>query len=225
MLVVPDTNAVHQDPFFEKGHITTIIANEEVARIRLMIPEVVVDELRGHVEEQLNDLEKRERSLYQEFASISGQTHSHNLHITPEQKRAVLDRFDQRIKQFREEGRILAYPSISPQKLANRSIRDRRPFQSSGSGNQKSDRGMRDTLIWLTLKEHLKKTDDTVPQILFATEDTVFVVKEENRLQNRLHESLVYEIENEGVPRDSIIIRHKIEDVITEFISPPRNIE
>ena len=80
---------------------------------------------------------------------------------------------------------------------------------------------MRDTFIWLTLKEHLKRTDDTVPQILFATEDTVFVGEKENTL----HESLVYELENEGFPRDSVIIRHKLEDVITEFISPLRNIE
>ena len=80
---------------------------------------------------------------------------------------------------------------------------------------------MRDTLIWLTLKEQLKRSDDTVPQILFATEDTVFIVKEENRLQNRLHESLVYELEKEGVSRDSVTIRRKLEDVI-EFISTPR---
>ena len=80
---------------------------------------------------------------------------------------------------------------------------------------------MRDTLIWLTLKEQLKRSDDTVPQILFATEDTVFIVKEENRLQNRLHESLVSELEKGGVPRDSVIIRHKLNDVIG-FISTPR---
>lgn len=214
MLVVPDTNALYQDRFFEKQDITTIIDTEEVACIRLMVPEVVVDELRGQVEKQLNNLETTERKLCQEFASISGQTHLRNVHITLEQKRAVLDRFDRRIKQFREEGRILVYPSISPRELADRSIRDRRPFQSSGSGNQKSDRGMRDTLIWLTLKEHLERTDDTAPQILFATEDTAFVVKEENRL----HESLVDELENEGFPGGSVIIRGKLNDVISEFI-------
>ena len=223
MLVVPDTNALYQDRFFEKQRITTIIGKEKDAHIRLMVPEVVVDELRGQVEKQLNNLENTERKLCQEFASISGQKHLCNVHITLEQKQAVLDRFNQRVKQFREEGRILAYPSISPRELADRSIRNRPPFQSSGRGNQKSDRGMRDTLIWLTLKEHLKRTDDIVPQILFATEDTAFVGEKENK--NTLHESLASELENEGFPRDSVIIRHKLQDVITEFISPLRNIE
>lgn len=222
MLVVPDTNAVHQDPFFEKGHMKTIIDKEKDARIRLMIPEVVVDELRGHVEEQLNDLENDEIKLYQEFASISGQTHLCNVHITPERKQAVLDRFDRRVKQFREEGRILTYPSISPKELADRSIRDRRPFQSSGSGNQKSDRGMRDTLIWLTLKEHLMRmAAGPVSKILFVTNDERAFLDERGY---ELNESLVSELENEGILRDSVTIKRKLDDVI-EFISPLRNIE
>ena len=53
MLVIPDTNVLFSDPFLEGPLIRTIVAAEIQAGIRLVIPEVVIDELRNHVEERL----------------------------------------------------------------------------------------------------------------------------------------------------------------------------
>lgn len=217
MLVVPDSNIMYPDLFFESDAITTILNAEEVEGIKFMIPEVVIDELRNHVEERADEAIGDVNKSHSQIDSLVGHNRYTDGCIASHQKQDILDRFEERVNQFLEEGRILAYPSISPKELADRSIQDRRPFQSSGKGNQKSDRGMRDTLIWLTLKEHLKRTDDTVPQILFATQDTVFVAEE-----NRLHESLVYELKNEGFSQESVTIRRNLNDVIIEFISPLR---
>lgn len=213
MLVIPDTNALFSDPFLEKPLTTAIMAAEERADIRLVVPEVVVDELRGQVEREMKELGNNERNLRRKLARLSGQTHSHNSHITPEQNQSVMNRFEKKIEQLVKEDRILSYPSISLKELADRSIRDRPPFQPSNDGKRKSDRGMRDTIIWMTIKECLERTDDTTPQILFVSADTAFA-----KGGNILQESILEEIESEGLSRDMVAVRSSLGKVV-DFIS------
>lgn len=222
MLVVPDSNIMYPDLFFESDAITTILNAEDVVGLKIVVPEVVVDELRKHVEERVDEAIDAVNKSHSQIDSLVGHNRYTDGCITSHQKQDILDRFEERVKQFVEEDRILSYPSISPKELAARSIRDRRPFQSSGSGNQKSDRGMRDTLIWLTLKEHLKRIDDTVPQILFITNDKGAFLRSTDGGEVKLHQNLMLELESEGFPQESVTIRRNLNDVIIEFISPLR---
>lgn len=217
MLIVPDTSVLynHGDLFFEKRLITAILDAEEVEGIKFMIPEVVIDELRNHVEEKADEAIGAVNKSHSQIDSLVGHNRYTDGCITSHQKQDILDRFEERVKQFVKEGRILCYPSTSPKELADRSIRDQLPFLSSGE----SDRGMRDTLIWLTLKEHLMRmVASAVPKILFVTNDKKAFLDERGY---ELHESLASELENEGIPRDSVTIKRNLNDVI-EFISTPR---
>lgn len=211
MLVVPDSNIMYSDPFFECKLIKTILNAEDAFGLKLAVLGVVVDELRNHVEERASKAVDDINKSHSDFNTLIGHNRYTDGCVTSHQKQDILDRFEDRVKQFVAEDRILGYPSISLEELADRSIRNQLPFLSSG----KSDRGMRDTLIWLTLKQHLMRTADTTSRILFVTRDKgAFYDKGETKL----HRNLILELENEGFPQDSVIIRGELNDVISEFI-------
>ena len=210
ILVIPDTNILYSDPFLEKPLVKTIIAAEERADLRLMIPAVVVDELRNKVVERLEKATSDGKKVGREFVNLSGLTeHEIKFHINNREQKAVLDRFEQRVEELAQEGRILDYPIISPEQLAQRSIRRQRPFQDK-------DRGMRDTLAWLNIKEYLRSNPGSdTKMLLVSSDDKAFFESG----KDELHESLKKELDDERIPRDSVIVRRDLNRAITEFIS------
>ena len=213
MLIVPDTNVLFSDPFLEKSLIMTILAAEDQTGIRLVIPEVVVDELRNHVEERLDATVKAVDRARRQYAGLRGvEPFSVHLMIHADQRQAVLDRFERRIQQLDKEGRILPYPSPSPRELAHRSIRVQLPFLDK-------DRGMRDTLIWLTTKECAIKGVCSGTRVTLVSDDGAFWDKDKRKMK----EGLMAELEDAGIPPDSIAVRPALQDVIHTFVSalPP----
>ena len=209
-LVIPDTNILYSDPFLEKPLVKTIIAAEERAGLKLVIPAVVIDELRNKVVERLEKATSDGNKVGREFANLSGRTeHEIKFYVNNMEQQAVLDRFEQRVKELAQEGRILDYPVTSPKQLAQRSIRRKLPFQ----GN---DRGMRDTLIWLTVKEHLPKDNDESTNVIFVTNDERAFLEKNT---NKLHDTLKKELESESIHLDSIIVHRDLNEVIGKFIS------
>ena len=115
MLVIPDTNVLFADPFLEGPLIRTILASESRTNLRLVIPEVVIDELRGHVEERLRKTVDAVNKSRRDYSWLSGShPNTVKLAIGQRQRRTVLDRFDQLVQRLRNEGRILGYPKVTP---------------------------------------------------------------------------------------------------------------
>ena len=134
-LVVPDTSVLFSDPFLDGAFIRTILAAESHTGIRLAIPEIVVDELRNHVEDKLDGVVKAADKVRRDYAGLSGLNRfAVDIMVSADQRQAVLDRFDWRIREFTKEGRILKYPSPSPKELARRSIGAQAPFKDKDRG-------------------------------------------------------------------------------------------
>ena len=208
-IIIPDTNALNADPFLEGAHIRTILAAESQTNIRLVIPEVVVDELRNHVEEEVNKVLESAVIVRRDVARLSGLSqYAVDFNISPELRKAVLGRFDRRIGEFAKEGRILMYPSASPKELSRRSIKDQAPFKDS-------DRGMRDTLIWLTTKEYVINGQETGCRVSLVTKDKAFLNKE----KTKLNESLTLELEGAGIPHDAVTVLPTLQSVVESFVS------
>ena len=209
MLIIPDTNVLYSDPFLEGPLLKTILAAEGPAGIRLVVPEVVIDELRNHVEERLEAAIGDADKVRRDYARLSGlNPYAVDLMITSDQRRAVIDRFDKRVQQLAEEGRILNYPSPSPKELAQRSIKGRAPFKGK-------DRGMRDTLVWLTAKDRAIQGARTGSKVTLVAKDGAFWDKGNGKLD----QSLEGELESAGIPRDSITVLDSLQDVIDTFVS------
>ena len=214
MLIMPDTNVLYSDPFLERSLIKTILAAEYDTDIRLVLTEVVVDELRNHVEERFEKTAKAANAVRRDYADLSGADFDQvEFAIDPDQKRAVLDRFDRRIAQLDQEGRILGYPSPSPKELANRSIKVQLPFRES-------DRGMRDTLIWLTAKGHLINHASASHKIVLITNDGAFWDKDDEQMQ----EELARELDRDGIPPDSITVLPSLQKVVETFVTGDRKL-
>ena len=208
MLVIPDTNALFSDPFLEKALIKTILVAENQTGIRLVIPEVVIDELRNKVEKRLDDTINLSDKVRRQYASLSGlEPYAIDFMISADQRQAVLDRFDRRIKELDNEGRIIGYPSVSPKELAFRSIKHQLPFQNN-------DRGMRDTLIWLTAKTIAIHPPRAGLKIILVTEDGAFWDKDKGKLK----EDLTKELDEAGIA-DVIAVQPTLQDVLRTFVS------
>ena len=206
---MPDTNVLFSDPFLEKPLIKTILAAESQTDIRLVIPEVVVDELRNHVEERLDETVKAADGVRRKYAGLRGvEQYSVDFMIDADQRQAVLDRFEQRMQQLDYEGRILKYPSTSPKELAQRSIKVQLPFRDN-------DRGVRDTLIWLTAKECAIRGVGSGERVTLVSNDGAFWDKEKKKMQ----EGLTVELKGSGIPLDSIAVMPALQDVVDTFVS------
>ena len=209
VFIVPDTNVLYTDPFLEGPLVRTILASESRTNIRLVIPEIVVDELRGHVEQELKKTVDDADRIRRDYVRLRGSSpYSVNLLIDPEQRQAVMDRFDRRAQQLVSEDRILGYPSVSTKELAQRSIAHHVPFQDR-------DRGLRDTLIWLTVKEYLFDAKGTGTNVALVTNDKVFW----DPSKSKLNESLARELVHAGVPLDSLDIHSDFQNIISAFVS------
>ena len=209
MLVVPDTNTLYADQFLEGPLVRTILAAEGRTNLRLAIPEVVLDELRGHIERELKKTVDDASKVRRDYARLRGvDPYLVNVMIDSDQRRAVLDRFEQRVKQLAEEKRILGYPSISPKELSQRAVSGQLPFQSR-------DRGLRDTLIWLTVKEYLVGAKDMGMLVALVTDDKAFL----DATKSKLNESLARELIRDGISLDSIDVQPSLQNAINAYIS------
>ena len=209
MLVVPDANVLYSDPFLERPLLRTILAAENLTDIRLGLPEVVVDELRRQVEMRVENVVRNAAKVRRDYAALAAlDVYAVDFYITSDQRQAVVDRFNQRMDQIAAAGGILAYPSASPRELAQRSIRLQPPFKDK-------DRGLRDTLIWLTVKEYLQKKAVTKQKVILVTDDGAFW----NQDKTSLHELLQQELENANISPELVILQRTLQSVIDTFIS------
>ena len=210
IFVVPDSNNLYSDLFLEYPPLSAILSAEATADVRLLLPAVVVDEMRHHLEERLGGLVEVAKKHRRDLARLDGgQTSSISFQITPDVERSILDRFDNRMQQFATEGRVLAYPTIPPNELALRSIRTQRPFIGK-------DRGLRDTFIWLCIRDHLSAIQGTGSIVILVTKDEAFY---EEKSKADLSEELTKEIEDAGLPRNSVLVERELQTVIDKHIS------
>ena len=210
LVVIPDTNVLYPDPFLEKPLVRTIMAAEEHAGLKLVIPEVVVDELHNCVAKRLDKIIGAGEKASREFSELSGRMgYQGTFHVGVMERHAVLDRFERRMNQLDREGRVRKYPCVSSAELAQRSIKQQLPFQDK-------DRGMRDTLIWLTVKEFLLEESETSLKVILVTKDNRAFL-DDNRIE--LHENLKKELQSEGIHKDLVIVQQSFRDVIAKFIS------
>ena len=193
--VVPDTNVLFSDLFLEQPSLSTIRETEQAVDLRVLFPAVVIDELRNKLEERLDQLDKDAGKLRHDLTRLTGtRIGPLDFEVASRGRRFISDRFERRILQLHEEKRVIPYPSTSLEELAHRSIRTTPPFSGE-------DKGLRDTLIWLSIKEHLANAMGAGSKVILVTRDGAFYA---DKRKTALSESLSRELEDLGVPRDAV---------------------
>ena len=210
MIIITDTNVLYGDPLLELPQIRLILAAEQIVNIRLLIPAIVIDELRSLLKKELNRLHRDAITARRRIAILSGvPVNTIRLQMTIRRRRQILKRFDEKIQLFNKEGRILKYPRPSTRELARRSIKAMPPFNEH-------DRGLRDTLIWLSIRDVLMEDNHQKAKVvLLVTSDKLFW----NASRTGLNEYLLKELDEECIDRRSVAVLSKVQDVIDDYIA------
>lgn len=145
-----------------------------------MLPEVVVLEVVNHAQERIS-------SAVDKMGSASGSLTklSVPVDVSVPGTDELTTRFEDQIRGKVESagGRIDAVPEVPHTDLIQRSARGRKPFSNPGKGSSEaSDKGYRDTLIWLTILEAA-----TADQVAFVTANS----SDFSDGQNGLHPDLL----------------------------------
>lgn len=209
MLIIIDTNVLFSDLFLEGASVRTLLAAENQIDTRLVISEVVAEELRRHVEERVEAAINEASNARRRIVDLTGSDRlSTKLEMNLDLKQIVLERFDQRIRQLKQQGRILKYPDASVRDIVHRSIMVQLPFQ-------KGDKGLRDTLIWLTALECANQGSNAGRKIIVVTSDGAFW----DTKQKMMRDELKKELQTCGLPADAITVLPNLQDVIKKFVS------
>ena len=186
----------------------TLLAAEGSTAVSLLIPRVVIDELRRQVVETIDEVRGQAARDMKQFAQPARcQSGVDQFEVSLEDKKAIMARFDRRIRQFSDEGRILEYSSTQAQEIARRSIRTQPPFSNK-------ECGLWDTLLWLSIKEFLinKRAEDT--GVILVSQDGDFYGQD----GTALHEDLTRELEEADLPRNAVVALRKLQDVIDSYV-------
>ncbi|WP_310738026.1 PIN domain-containing protein [Pseudomonas sp. BP01] len=141
--VVLDSNIYCYDYFFQSGAFKYLIRYVNNIDATLLLPQVVIDEVKNardrSVLEELQIIEKSQQALKR----VSKKDFSGLVHEVEEYD--LLKRISAQVSNVK----IVPYSAVSNAEIFARALKVKRPFKAG-------EKGYRDTLLWLSLMEHLK---------------------------------------------------------------------
>ncbi len=198
--VVLDANALRRDRFFSKHASRLLVREAREGRIRLVIPEVALDEAINLYREDVSAHQVKIMRASQELSQLRADP---GIDLEPLVVNEPLDDYRTFLSEIiRVTGAIVApYPAIPHSEVVSRALRRDRPFDPDGRD------GYRDTLIWETIKQVAQQHDE---QIVFVSADPKAFSP--NKDATALHRNLRDELEASGIQDERIT---RVDDVKT----------
>lgn len=201
LIVVLDTNALHSDAWLTGQHGRALVDLASEGRIRLIVPEVVRDEILRQRREAAEKAWKTADEALDEM-----QKAGLNVSESKARLKATFGRIDSEFEGafaelFGRDGVSMEpTPDIDVKKLVERDLARRRPFLETEQERKKKSFGFRDVVIWETVLAVLDGADsgDTV---LFVTADNGFVERDETV---KIHPDLLEDLDARGVDHGRI---------------------
>lgn len=156
MHVLLDTNIYMMDLTFSKPEQEALKNYLSMTNSRLLLPEIISDEVYKNIETSAMKELRKIRGLYAAKVGLIPDT------VNVEQVNSALkEKFERLVKEMQ----VLSIDNknIDLQKLVNKSLSETPPFKSQG-------RGFRDALIWESLLKYLNSTLET--QVAFITNNS-----------------------------------------------------
>ncbi|MFT7712202.1 PIN domain-containing protein [Clavibacter tessellarius] len=194
----PDSNAFYSDRFLRRPYSAQFVEMLDEEGIDVILSPIVVLESKRHARDKAKEAIK---ALNRAIRSAEHETQIDGLTI----KRAaddlqgpVLEKAGSALSPIltHPSAHTLAMPTISGADLVKRELDRRRPFLDKPAGSI----GLRDMLIWQNLLETVDPDVDDI--YLFITKDKGFLDQD----QTGLHDDLLEDLDELGIPRDMIRI-------------------
>jgi hypothetical protein len=184
-----DTSIIEGDYRLRSGNLLHLVNVCKIAKVKMILPAVVFSDLSCHYCDNLNDVIENSRKINLELDRFVYSGVSPKIAVVRHQE--LINSYEHWLSnRLKNLGIIIYdYPKIAHQHIIKRASAKRKPFKDH-------DMGYKDTLIWETILEYLKKTSNTV---IFLSNDRDFG-------NSDLHKDLVDDLTSSGIEHNRIIL-------------------
>lgn len=174
-IIILDTNIVHDDAenlnIIFGGNIKSLIffirENNITGKVGIVSPEVVIEERIHQRLEQVNAAKASIKNGIQMLSTLS-KINSPDLNLEYETR--LRDRVTQEALEYDIE--IIRLPIIETQTVLKRALKKEPPFSKE---KKSSDKGFKDTLIWLSIVDYIKNYQDKKTEFILICNDGSFI--------------------------------------------------
>lgn len=159
MRIFIDTNIIFKADFFRSVTAQNFLKATKFLEIEVLIPEVVIDEIKGNFSQELPDRLAKYKKLHQ---SLSELIDTDEVEINVNEEIEIYKNWLDNLLE-EHEVTILPYPTTSTKEIITESYKKKRPFKENGEGHK-------DYLIWETIKNYVSEKPDD-PQTFFLTDN------------------------------------------------------
>lgn len=204
VLVIIDANVFCADFQMRGNAFRVFMSGFRRAGLKPCVPDSVIDEVLNKYKENCDDLARQAAKLSHDARRLVGQEVTQ---LFPDQKYTdnLYSEYSSKLLTAIHDFERLPYPLISHKELAQRALTRRRPFRER-------DGGYRDSLLWLSLVEHLEK--DRHP-IAFVTNNT-----RDFGSEGELHEHLIEDLGNKDLSPGAVTLFSSLSELNDALILP-----
>lgn len=202
MKIVFDTNVTFQDWFLNSPNISLLVNYLKLTDSKLVIPKIIIEETINKYKEIIIKKNAALKGL-NGMLPISKKT---NISLNIDE---IIIEYSSKLSRRLEELKVFqpAYNNISHTDIVTRDLSRRRPFQVSG-------KGYRDSLLWENILNDIAESD--IKTVLITNNHRDFGGKD----KFSLHENLLEDLRNRGLPTDSVQKYNTLSDFLNEKIKP-----
>ena len=187
-VVILDANALRRDFFFRSNAYRVMLWEAREGRLRIVIPEVVIDEVLNLYREAVASQQITIRNALRELEVLQATEglDEQQLDVT-----AAAVAFEAHLRNVIDYAgiQVAPYPSVSHEEVVKRALDRSPPFSPDGKD------GYRDTLLWETAKQ-LVRDEPQEEFVLISADARAFSPKD----SPEMHPTLIAEIEELAYP-------------------------
>ena len=210
MKVVLDTNAIFNDWKLRKPSFQLLCKYAKLSQaLHIIVPDIVFQE---SVERYRREVRKHFLAGAKAVSSLRGLLlSSQNLPVfqpADQASNAATTGYAKRLRaRIKKIGHMPTHDDIPQQDLLDRCLSRRQPFKESG-------RGYRDALIWEVILRKIVTKDEVT---FLVTSNHKDFAKDKDY---ELHRDLIRDLEDRGLPSDSIQLIDSVDSLVAEHIKP-----
>ncbi len=182
-----DTNNFFRDDFLQSTLAEVVIKGAKSFDIKILIPEIVIDEAKRNFASQLND---KIRKYKESHKDLSGHIKLPDVSINLDN---VINKYNKFLDGLSKKNEvvILPYPEIPIKMIVAAAYEAEKPFDDNGNG-------FKDYIIWQTIKEYCDANSNTGERFFITTDGDFFEEEPKKKPKKKpiLHPSLVASLKN-----------------------------
>ena len=206
MIIVLDTSIVIKEGYLRSSIASSLLKSLRFLGLRLVIPQVVVDETRGRHRLELSAKYENYCKVRKDINRLVGRSLISDFSVQKEQKQFV-QWLDSLLQDYRAE--ILPYPKLKPAQIVKASYKRKKPFKKNGEG-------FKDYLIWKCIASEVNRLGEDIAEVYFLTQNVHDFCESKDK-KSVLHQELSKDIQDYN---KQIIVYTEMRSLFSEIIAP-----